>query len=46
MGVTVPVDEGIVDGEIHNEVHQQLLDAGRCCRILNAIASSSIKETN
>lgn len=42
----VPVDEDIVEGEVHNEVDQRLLDARRGSRILATFAFLASKETD
>ena len=42
----VPVDEDVVEGEIHDEVDQRLLDARRSSRILATFAFLATKETD
>jgi hypothetical protein len=46
LEVRVPVDEDVVEGKFHDEVHQRLLDAGRCRRILDTIASLAAKKAD
>jgi hypothetical protein len=44
--ILVPVDEDIVEGELHDKVNQGLLNAGRCRGILDAIASLAPEEAD
>jgi hypothetical protein len=41
-----PVDEDVVEGELHDEVDQRLRDARRSRRILPAIAGLAAKKTD
>lgn len=42
----IPVDKVIVNGKLHDEVDQRLLDARGCSRILHSIARLAAKEAD
>jgi hypothetical protein len=46
MLASLPVDEDVVESELHDEVNQRLLDARGCSRILRSIGCLAAEEAD